>query len=58
MSSGEAVTHVYGAGKVPGGQREATLDWLQKASAPGQVLRVSFRDPDGISGMTEYPKAG
>ncbi|MGO9094924.1 MAG: hypothetical protein ACLQGV_06835 [Bryobacteraceae bacterium] len=29
MTSGEAVTHLYGAGEVPGLQREATLDWLQ-----------------------------
>jgi hypothetical protein len=58
MSAGEAVTHVYGAGKVPLARRDATLDWLQKAGAAGQVLRVSFRDAEGILGMTEYHKAG
>jgi hypothetical protein len=58
MNAGAAVTHVYGAGKVPLARRDATLDWLHKAGAPGQVLRVSFRDAEGIVGMTEYHKAG
>lgn len=57
MSPGEAVTHLYGAGKIPPGRHDATLDWLQKASAPGQVLRVSLRDAEGILRMTEYHKA-
>lgn len=58
MSAGEAITHVYGAGKIPPGRRDANLDWLQKASAFGQVLRVSLREPDGTMRMAEYPTAG
>jgi hypothetical protein len=58
MSAGEGATHVYGAGRVPLARRDAIVDWLHKASAPGQVLRVSFRDAEGIVGMTEYHKAG
>jgi hypothetical protein len=58
MNAGEAVTHVYGAGRVPLARRDTIVDWLHKAGAPGQVLRVSFRDAEGIVGMTEYHKAG
>jgi hypothetical protein len=57
MSAGQGATHLYGAGKIPPARRDATLDWLHKASAPGQVVRVSFRDAEGILGMTEFHKA-
>jgi hypothetical protein len=57
-SVGEAATHLYGAGRIPPGRCDATLDWLRKTSAPGQALRVSLREPDGSMRMTEYPTAG
>jgi hypothetical protein len=54
MKAGDGATHLYGAGEIPVERREAILDWLRRASAPGQVLRVSLREPDGSMRMTEF----
>jgi len=36
MNAGEAVTHVYGAGRVPLARRDTIVDWLHKPARPGR----------------------
>jgi hypothetical protein len=57
MNAGEAATHLYGAGKVRPERCDAILGWLQGASAPGRVLTVALREPDGGLRMVEYRTA-
>jgi hypothetical protein len=38
-------------------RRDAILSWLKGLSAPGQVLKVALREPDGGLKMTEYRSA-
>ena len=57
VNPGEAATHLYGAGIVRPDRRDAILSWLKGLSAPGQVLKVALREPDGGLKMTEYRSA-
>jgi len=57
MKAGESAVHLYGASKIRPDRIEAILGWLRGASAPGRVLTVALREPDGGLKMTEYHTA-
>jgi hypothetical protein len=45
---------VYGAGLVPQRDVDEVANWLTAACAPGQKVKVAFRDPEGMLHLVEH----